>query len=462
MILADLAARDVLAWTRGHALHPLPERFAGVATDSREQQPGALFVALRGERFDGHDFLPAAAARGATAALVARGSDARRMGILPCIEVEDPRAALGALGQGRRRASTAKVVAVTGSLGKTTVKQMLAAALSPLGPVLFTEGNLNNEIGVPLTLLRLEPKHRAAVIEMGMNHEGEIARLAALAEPEVGLVTNVHGVHLESLGTIERVAAAKGELYRGLPPEGVTVANADDPLVLGEARASGRRIVTFGRGPADVQLVGEVAESLEGIAFRLRAGGRTVEARAAFLGEHNARNGSAAVAGALAAGVPLEAAAAALAAARPARHRLARIELPGGATLLDDCYNASPPSMAAALRTLRRVAGGRRLGAMLGDMLELGPEELSRHRGVGEEAGGLAWLFAFGRRARAIAEGARAAGVPEVGSGEDIEDGLRWVRARLRAGDLVLLKGSRGMRMERFGEALGAPAEGGH
>jgi len=458
VIEVALQSHDALVWTAGHPIGTLPQSFAGVSTDSREAMPGALFVALRGERFDGHAFLPQARTAGAVAALIQR--EGAHPVDLPVIEVDDTLRALGALAHGHRRRFQPAVAAVTGSVGKTTTKELLGAALSPLGPVLKTEGNLNNEIGVPLTLLRLGPRHAAAVIEMGMNHLGEIARLAALAEPRVGVVTNVRGVHLESLGTIERVAEAKGELYRGLPADGVAVANADDPLALAQARASGRRVVTFGRSAADVQLV-SVRQSLRGVELEVRAGGRTLRGEAAFLGEHSAIDACAALAAAEACGVPVERAVAALASARPAPHRLAVLSLPDGVTLLDDCYNANPHSTIAALDTLRALGEGRRLGAVLGDMLELGPEELELHRRVGAAAAGLAWLYAFGPRARSLAIGAREAGVPEVGHGTELERGLAWIRERLRPGDLLLLKGSRGMRMERFGEALGAPA-GGH
>jgi UDP-N-acetylmuramoyl-tripeptide--D-alanyl-D-alanine ligase len=298
---------------------------------------------------------------------------------------------------------------------------------------------------------------------MGMNHAGEIARLAAIAEPRVGLVTNVRGVHLETLGTVERVAEAKGELFRGLAEDGVAVANGDDPLGLGQAKASGRKVVTFGRSAADVQLLGVTRQDPRGVAFRCAAEGRELEAQVGFLGEHNALNGCAALATALAAGVKLDAAVAALASARPAPHRLAVVDLPGGGVLLDDCYNANPSSMAAALATLREVGTGRRLGAVLGDMLELGPDELELHREVGRQATGLAWLYAFGPPARSIAVGAQEACVPEVGDGTELAHGFDWIRGQLQPGDLVLLKGSRGTRMERFAPALGAPeAKGGH
>jgi UDP-N-acetylmuramoyl-tripeptide--D-alanyl-D-alanine ligase len=209
-----------------------------------------------------------------------------------------------------------------------------------------------------------------------------------------------------------------------------------------------------------VQLQG-VRQSLQGVELEVRVDGRTLTGKAAFLGEHSAIDACAALAAAQACGVPIDRALSALAAAHPAPHRLAVVPLADGVVLLDDCYNANPHSTMAALDTLRALGAGRRLGAMLGDMLELGPDELALHRQVGVAARGVAWLYAFGTRSRALAEGAREAGVPEVGHGSDVQEGLGWIRARLRPGDLVLLKGSRGTRMERFGEALGAPA-GGH
>ncbi|MHB1843907.1 MAG: UDP-N-acetylmuramoyl-tripeptide--D-alanyl-D-alanine ligase [Deltaproteobacteria bacterium] len=471
---AGFTAAQALAWTGGKPFGALPERFQGVSTDSRHVPAGSLFVALRGERFDGHAFVGAAARSGASAAMVAHGAalpeDARG---LPRLEVEDTLRALGALALGHRRRFDLLVVGITGSVGKTSTKELTAAALSPRGAVLRTEGNLNNEIGVPLTLLELGPTHRTAVIEMGMNHEGEIARLAAIAEPRIGLVTNVRGVHLETLGTIERVASAKGELFRGLPDDGIAVVCADEPLALAQAHATGRRLVTYGRAaatatvlakaPVDVRLEALLSSDWRGVRFRARAKEEVVEAQVAFLGEHNALNGCAALAVALAAEVPLDQAAAGLSQARPAPHRLAVILLPGDVVLLDDCYNANPHSVVAALETLRGIGGSARLGAILGDMLELGPDELRLHRETGAQTRGLAWVCAFGPRAAALAEGARAAGVPEVFQVVELDAAVERVGRTLRPGDRVLLKGSRGMRMERIAAALGAPAEtGGH
>ncbi len=265
---------QAIAWSGGRPSGTLPAAFEGVSTDSRTVKPGELFVALRGESFDGHAFLAAAAAAGADAAVVAEGATLPEQARgLPQLVVPDTLLALGALALGYRRTLNPVVVAVTGSVGKTSTKELLAAALSPLGPVLKTEGSLNNEIGLPQTLFRLRPEHRAAVLELGMNHLGEIARLTAIAEPSLGVVLNVRGVHLEHLHTLDNVAKAKGELFRGLPPRGVAIANAGDPLVMAQVREAGRSretglpVVTFGEGEADVQLLSVNDQGLRGVEF---------------------------------------------------------------------------------------------------------------------------------------------------------------------------------------------------
>jgi len=464
-VSALFSIQEAITWTGARVVGTPPSAVSGVSTDTRSLAKGNLFVALRGEHFNGHAFLATAAASGAVAAVVQQGEEippAARD--LPRLVVDDTLTALGKLAGGyRSRVSPPTVVAVTGSVGKTSTKELLAAALSPLGPVLKTEGNLNNEIGLPLTLFRLRAEHRAVVLEMGMNHPGEIARLTVIGRPTVGVVLNAREVHLEQLGTVENVARAKGELYSGLPADGIAVANADDSLVLAQADQSGRRLVTFGassgpRGPrpVDVRLVSFDDRGLRGVEMICHADSREWKTRLSMLGGHNALNACAALAGAIASGVPVGDAIEALPAARSAPHRLELVQLPDAVTLLDDCYNASPVSTRAALETLRQGAQGRRRGAILGDMLELGPTELELHRRVGAECQGLAWLLCFGSRSAAIAEGATAAGVPEVGQVEDFNDGMAWVHRHLHPSDAVLLKGSRGMRLERFAEALGA------
>jgi UDP-N-acetylmuramoyl-tripeptide--D-alanyl-D-alanine ligase len=449
-------ADQAVAWTGARVVGGLPLVFSGVATDSRTVADGELFVALSGPRFDGADFLPAAAAAGATAAVV--NEKALGPTEMPRLVVPDTLRALGDLAYGYRGTlRTRSVVAVTGSVGKTTVKELTAAALSTLGPVLKTEGNLNNEIGVPLTLFRLRPSHTAAVIEMGMSHRGEIARLAEIARPQIGVVTSVHAVHLASLGTLDEVARAKGELFFGLPEDGIAVANADDPRVMAQAGASGRKVVTFGRAGADVALGEVTTADLDGLDFQVNAFGESLRVHLSLLGEHNALNACAALAAAIPAGAKAEQAAEALKGARSAAHRLQLVALDRGTVLLDDCYNASPASVRAALDTLRRAAGGRRLGAVLGDMLELGSDELSLHREAGRAASGLDWLLAVGERAREIAAGARDVGVRQVvhvADAEDLSGILGALGDLMRPGDAFLLKGSRGMRLERVSQKL--------
>jgi UDP-N-acetylmuramoyl-tripeptide--D-alanyl-D-alanine ligase len=313
---------------------------------------------------------------------------------------------------------------------------------------------------VPLTLLGLDAGHEAAVIEMGMSHPGEIARLAAVAEPHVGVVTLAAPAHLEGLGTVEAVADAKAELYAGLPPAGVAIANADDARMLRRAQASGRRMITFSgtsgrRG--DVVVLEIVSQGDDGLRFVLGVGNREVPVHIpALVGAHNAANAAAAAAAAIALGCTDREIAAGLAAVRPVGRRLRLERLPSGVQLVDDCYNANPASMSAALRTLVELAarGGRPV-AVLGDMLELGAFEAEAHRALGEEAAraGVRTLAAFGPRARGAAEAARAAGVDAFHT-EELDALVRWTRATLRPSDVLLVKGSRGMKLERLVEAL--------
>ena len=457
---------ELAAATGGRWTGSAPAALDGVSTDTRTLAAGGLFVALRGERFDGHDHLAEAAARGAAAAIVSEAwLAARPAGAappLPALSVQDPLAALGAVARHHRRRFHLPMVAVTGTNGKTTTREMIAAILATRGPVLKTEGNLNNEVGVPLTLLRLDASHLSAVIEMGMNHPGEIARLAAIAEPQVGLVTLAAPAHLEGLGTVEAVADAKAELYQGLPQGGIVVASADDARMLKRALASGRRMLTFasGRGRRGDVVVLEIrAQSVEGLRFVLGIGNREVEVHIpGLVGAHNARNAAAAACAAIALGCTDREIVRGLAAVRPVGRRLRLERLPSGVQLVDDCYNANPASMTAALEVLRDLAaaGGARAVAVLGDMLELGAFEGEAHRALGEEAAraGVATLAAFGPRARATAEAARAAGLADTFHTEDPDALAAFVRGRLQPSDVLLVKGSRGMKLERLVEAL--------
>jgi len=456
---ARFSLGEVARIVSGELRGPAELGVVGVGTDTRALWPGALFVALRGERFDGHEFLSAAAEK-AAAAIVRRDYEPpASLASFPLVRVDDPLAALGALARAHRdRFPDLRLGAVTGSNGKTTTKELAAAVLeAAFGKTLKTEGNLNNEIGLPLTLLRLDASHRAACVEMGMNHPGEIARLTAIARPRAGLVTCAQPVHLQGLGSVEGVARAKGELYAGLEDDAIAVVNADDPLMVEQARRSGRRCLSFGGPGADVALERIVSTGREGIVFEVRIrGGRPRPVRLRLVGAHNAKNACAAMALGLALGASEDAVVAGVEQARGAPRRLELRPAPGGVTILDDCYNANPASAVAALRTAAELAPPGRLVAVLGDLLELGAYEERGHEEVGRAAAAarVSALVAFGPRARTIARTAREGGVSEILETEDPAEALGWLRARLREGDLVLLKASRGMRLERIADPL--------
>ena len=333
--------------------------FDTLSTDTRTMPPGALFVALRGERFDGHDFAAAAAARGACGLLVDRPLPVD----LPQVIVGDTLAALTSCARDRRRCFGGAVVGVTGSNGKTTSKEMIGAILGRLGPCLLTKGNLNNHIGVPLTLLALRDEHRSAVIEMGASHAGEIAHLTSVAEPTIGLVTNAGAAHLEGFGSLAGVATGKGELFAGLPPAGVAIVNADDAFAgLWHARAAGRRVVTFGiDAPADFS-ARAIDSSLgpEGphLTFELVSPLGSARAQLALAGLHNLRNALGAAAASSAAGATLADIVGGLAAVRPVKGRLEFRPAVNGALLVDDSYNANPGSMVPARRIARAIGDG--------------------------------------------------------------------------------------------------------
>lgn len=458
--LADVAAATGGSIRSGEGLLPIE----GVSTDSRTVAPGNLFVALAGDRFDGHRFVARAAATGAAAALVRRGfvPDEPLPPGFGLVEVEETLVGLGALARThRRRFPRLKLGAVTGSNGKTTTKELAKAVFeAAFGPTLATVGNLNNEIGVPLTLLRLDASHVAAVVEMGMNHPGEIARLAAIAEPSAGLVTCAQPVHLAGLGSVEAVARAKGELYRGLPAHGVAVANLEDERMVAEARRSGRPLVTWG-GPehpeADVRLLRIVSHDRRGIAFEVSfRGGPAAFVRIPLVGLHNAANACGALALGLSLGGDPDRMLEGLVRARGFARRLEIKQAPGGVTVVDDCYNANPASMRAALRTARELAGAGRVIAVLGDMFELGELEEAGHREVGAAAAAaqVAGLVAFGPRARHIAEEAKSRGVESICATDSPEEAIAWLRSHLREGDLVIAKASRGTRLERIVDPL--------
>lgn len=428
--------------------------FAAVDTDSRQLPAGALFVALVGPNFDGHDFVAAAREQGACAALVGRPvADP-----LPQLRVADTRLALGKLAAAWRARFTKPLIALTGSNGKTTLKEMIAAILRVRGRTLATEGNLNNDIGVPLTLLRLNSEHAYAVIEMGANHPGEIAYLAGLARPDVAIINNAGPCHLEGFGDVAGVARGKGEIFLGLSPDGVAIINRDDPYADYWAGLNpGRRIVDFGLDqPAATN--GRVMDPATN-RFRLRAGGEEIDVRLPVPGRHNVRNALAAAAAALVAGATLEEVRRGLESLRGVGGRMQRLRGRHGGAVIHDAYNANPASLAAALQAVG--AGPGRKWLVLGDMRELGPTADELHARSGHEArvAGFERLYTLGEHSRAAAaafdSGDRHYPSVDALIAELTDDLL------LSGGEppVVLVKGSRGMRMEQVVAALVAPGE---
>jgi len=456
--------RETLCWTGGRRLAGEGDvRFAGVSIDSRAVGAGELFVAIRGPRHDGHRFLEQAAARGAAGALVARDAElpAARPEIA-LVAVPDTTKALGALAAGHRGRFRGPVVAITGSNGKTTTKEMCAAILAVTGPCLKTEGNLNNAYGLPLTLLRREAWHRSAVVEIGMNHRGEIAPLARIARPDVGVVTNVGTAHIGNLGSRDEIAREKGDLIASLGADAMAVVNRDDPRVEAQATRAPGRVLRFGFDPAaDVRATDVRFLDRGAFAFGLQAPWGAARVEVPGLAETAVQNALAAAAAALAAGAGLEHVAEGLAAYRNVDGRLTPRRLADGVTVIDDSYNANPQSVRAALECLSQVKGRGRGFAVLGEMGELGAEGAEAHRDAGRWAAelGVDFLIAVGASADAVAEGAREAGLaPDRVRAEadpPPETVARELAERLHSRDWVLVKGSRSMRMERIVEALG-------
>jgi UDP-N-acetylmuramoyl-tripeptide--D-alanyl-D-alanine ligase len=453
--------RDVVAWSHGELVRgDADKRFEGVSIDTRTLAEGALFFAIRGPRHDAHAFLEDAVRRGAGGLVIERGHTLTELpAALPVVVVDDTTRALGAVAAGHRCGFTGPVVAITGSNGKTTTKEMCAAILAVTGPCLKNRGNLNNAYGLPLTLLEREAEHRALVVEIGMNHRGEIAPLAAIARPSVGVVTNVGSAHIEHLGSREEIAKEKGELVAALEPEATAVLNADDDLVMIQAGRTRARALTFGRGSAaDVRAEHVTALGERGFAFDLVSPGGRVAVHLGTIGESVVINSLAAAAAALAAGASLEHVAEGLARVEPVQGRMERIALPRNIIVLDDTYNANPQSMEVALRSLASLKGKSRGIAVLGDMGELGAAAREAHRSAGALAArlGLDYVFALGEHAAEIAEGARGAGMARdrVRVDSDHEGTSRGVAAVLRGNDWVLVKGSRSMRMEKIVESL--------
>jgi len=461
----------------GAGLDPLA-RLAGVSIDSRTVRPGELFVAIHGPRHDGHDHVAAALGRGAIAALVA----AKKVGGYPdeiqakCVVVDDTFVALKQFARAVREAWGGKIAGVTGSVGKTTTKEILATLLGARFRTLKSEGNFNNEYGLPLTLFRLDQTHQAAVLEMGMSRRGELARLAEIARPDVGVVTRVSPAHLEFFASVDEIALAKRELIEGLKGKDSTaVLNADDPRVAAFAAYAPGRVLTYGIENSAVFMAGNIEDrGALGTTFDYVSPEGRVRLELALPGRHVIANTLASLAAASAWGIGIEEARAVFPALRPPSMRGELLRFTDGAALINDSYNSSPAALQAMTSLLSATPGFRRRILAAGEMRELGPASAELHREAGAFAartGAIDWIIGVEGDAAQLIQGAVSAGIPQehvryFGSSADAADFLSgW----LQPGDLLLIKGSRGVQMERIVEALltkhgvpGNAAEVGH
>lgn len=429
--------------------------FSDIVTDTRKLQPGALFIAFKGERFNAEDFLREAADKGATGVVVSEACSAEQLeGVQAVVlRVPDTVAAYQQLAAYHRRRFDLPVIAITGSNGKTTTKDLTASVLGAGFKVLKTAANYNNEIGLPLTLLGLTAEHEAAVVEIGMRGLGQIAALAPIAEPSIAIVTNVGETHIELLGSIENIARAKAELVESVAPGGTVILNADNPFVaaMRDKVQPGVRVLTFGiEQLADIQGMNIVTRAEGATVFDCRLGGALASFRLPMAGRHNVYNALAAIAAGWALGMQPADIVQGLMNSKVTGMRFERSQK-GDWQIINDAYNASPMSMAAAIDTMKEMAAGRRV-LVLGDMLELGREAVAAHRRVGAKAAesGAAVLVTVGTLGREIAAGAKEAGLSEVFSVDSHEEAASVLHKILQPADTVLFKGSRGMRMEKI------------
>jgi UDP-N-acetylmuramoyl-tripeptide--D-alanyl-D-alanine ligase len=456
--------QEIMEATGGSILRPGTwGRFGEIVTDSTRVERGAVFVALKGAHHDAHRFIPDALRRGAACVIVERKVAGLRSADACAVVVKDTLRALGDLAHYRRARLGPKVLAITGSNGKTTTKEMAAAIMEEgslggkrlRGRVLKTEGNFNNLVGLPLTLLRLRPRHQAAVVELGTNRPGEIQRLAEIADPDAGLITSVAAAHLEGLSSLAGVAREKGALYKNMRSTGVIAVNLDDPRVKKlAARFKGKK-VTYGRSGM-VRARSWRMRGGSGLVLELQAGRQRCRVRLQYLGKHNVANALGAAALTLGAGIKLAAIRRGLEKAKPFSMRM-QIERWRGVEIINDAYNANPASMKAALETLAEIAARGKRIALLGDMFELGAQSAHEHRLLGKAAARAAdRLYLLGKQAGEVRAGALQAGMrPEaIVIGTDHSAMAAQLRHSLSPGDWLLVKGSRGMAMERVIAAL--------
>lgn len=441
------------------------EVMEGLSIDSRAWQSPEWFAAIKGPHFDAHDFIPDVLKRGCPGIIVSsapcdswthRLMDSRTW----VLRVADTVTALGSIAAHWRQAMTeAKVIGITGSNGKSTTKEMITAIAAARGPVLKTEGNYNNLIGLPLTIFRWQPTDRTAVVEMGMSAAGEIAVLTRTLQPDIGLITNVTAAHLEQLATVENVAQAKGELFATMPADGTIIVNQEDPWVTQLAETYGGERITFGmRNGCDVQFGRMTSRGLGPTALTLYVRGVEYRTEIPVPGTHNVMNALAATATGLALAIPVEAMMERLPHFQPMRMRMERVQLENGIQVVNDSYNANPESVRMALRTVAAAKRAGRLIVVLGDMLELGPEAATQHRAIGQAVAdaGAARFFACGAHAEDLVSGARAGGLNggSVISAPALAALQEPLATYVGCGDVILVKGSRGMHMERLVEFL--------
>ncbi len=427
----------------------------GISTDSRTVQKGNLFFALSGENHDGHRFMDEVYRKGAVAAIVQK--PLRRRFFKNVIRVPDTLTALGDLAHHWRKKFPIPVVAITGSNGKTTTKELIASLLATRYRVLKTEGNFNNLIGLPLTLFRLDASAEIAVLEMGMNHLGEIKRLSQIAAPQVGLITNIARAHLGEVGSLLQITHAKGELLEALPQNGMALLNRDDPSFSQLKAMPSCPVITFGEHKeSTIRLSSVKRKDLRSLSFLVDLRGKRVSFQLRAVGRHNVTNALAALAVADHLGIPVSKMKEGLQHFNTNSKRMELISLSHKKDLLNDCYNANPDSMKASLDFMKETGKKRRRVAILGEMLELGKYAPTCHREIGTEAGkaGIDLLIAIGPHSQQMIQGAKKEGVRKTFSFKTAELAIPTVRQEMRPGDLILVKGSRGIKMEQITESL--------
>ena len=445
---------QIAAWSGGRLAGGNPAMtVTNVSSDSRALKPGDLFVAIRGENFDGHNFLADAARLGAAGAIV----DQEAAGLPPSfalIIVRDTVRGLQSLASAYRATLRLTAACITGSNGKTSTKDLCASVFAQRFSVTRTAGNLNNHLGLPFSILRADSSHDVGVFEIGMNHAGEIAPLAAIARPDIAIITNIGGAHIEFLGTLDAIAQEKGMLAEAVCKNGTVILNADDAFTPSIAKRTRARVMTAGLLGGELRAT-DLEHLSTGSRFRLHATGQCVEAELPVPGEHMVRNALLACAAGISLGLSLDECAAGLRAVNLTAGRLAQKTI-GGIRILDDTYNANPDSMTAALVTLARMPGSGRRIAVLGGMGELGKESERGHRSVGEIAGRekIGCLITVGETARWIADAAENSGVGSVIRTADADEAVRMLRDIAKPGDTVLVKASRSARLERIVQAM--------